>query len=110
MNVKHFLFVRLTDISRSFIPENRRHLKNRAYVTLVAKFLVLNKPWFRKYGRKDEKIDMHDFPVTIALRNKTLGQTFFPSFDNANCRLFQERFPTMETLMSPLYGYNFLEN
>ena len=30
MNVKHFLFVRLTDISRSFIPENRRHLKNRA--------------------------------------------------------------------------------
>ena len=49
----------------------------------------------------DEKIDMHD---------ETLSQTFFPSFDNANCRLFQERFPTMETLMLPLYGYNFLEN
>ena len=29
MNMIHFLFFRLTNISRSFIPENRRHLKNR---------------------------------------------------------------------------------
>ena len=58
---------------------------------MVAKFLDLYKPWSSKYGRKNEKMDMYGFPVTfltfpctIALRNKTLATTFFPSFDNAD--------------------------
>ena len=33
------------------------------HVTMVAKFLDLNKPWSCKYGRKKDKIDMFDFPV-----------------------------------------------
>ena len=34
------------------------------HVAMVAKFLDLNTSWSRKYGRKkNENIDMYDFPV-----------------------------------------------
>ena len=42
-----------------------REEKSLRHVVMVAKFLDLNTPWSRKYGRKKkhEKIDTHDFPV-----------------------------------------------
>ena len=106
----HFpLSLKIADIWRI----ERRSL----YVTLVAKFLVLNKPWFRKYMAEETKNwqnfwfsttrgfaniwqkrrkNWHIWLYMIALRNKTLARKFLLSFDNANGRLFQERLPTME--------------
>ena len=67
------------------------------YFTVVAQFLVLNKPWFRKYmAEETKKLTCMTFLYMIALRNKTLAHTFLLSFNNANGRLFQERLPTME--------------
>ena len=67
------------------------------YFTVVAKFLVLNKPWFRKYmAEETKKLTYMTFLYMIALRNKTLAHTFLLSFNNANGRLFQERLPTVE--------------
>ena len=37
--------------------------KSLRHVTKVAKFIILNEPWSCKYGRKNEKIDMHNFLV-----------------------------------------------
>ena len=60
-------FSGLTDISRSFIPENRRYLKNREEKSVLhggSKISGSQQTVVSQiYGRKDEKIDMHDFPV-----------------------------------------------
>ena len=50
----------LCDVIPSYIIQRGSH-----YVTLSWKqnFLDLNKLWSCKYGRKNEKIDVDDFPV-----------------------------------------------
>lgn len=59
---------------------------------MVAKSLDLNKPLSRKYGGKKRKeMTRMTFPCIVALWNQTVAPTFFPSFDNANGRLCQER-------------------
>ena len=64
-------FTRLTDISRCFIPENRTEeqigdvFTTRYHGSKIfgsQQTVVLQIPGC-KYGRKDEKIDMEDFPV-----------------------------------------------
>ena len=40
-----------------------RDEKLLCHIAMVAKFLDLNKPWPCKYGRKNENIDIFDFPV-----------------------------------------------
>ena len=80
MNMIHFSGQ--TDISRSFIPESRRYLKNReekfvhhgsskisgSQQTVVSQI----------YGRRDEKIDMHDFPVHDCTQEQNVSP-YFPS-------------------------------
>ena len=45
-----------------------------------------------KYGRKkNEKVVMYDFPVQDCTQKQNGSPFFFPSFDNANGRLCQER-------------------
>lgn len=60
-------FFGLTDMSRSFIPENRRYLKNREEKSVLhggSKISGSQQTVVSQiYGRRDEKIDMHDFPV-----------------------------------------------
>ena len=60
--------------------------KSFRHVTMVKKFLDLNKPWFCTYGRKiiKKKLTCMAFLYMIALRNKTVAHTFLPSFGNAN--------------------------
>lgn len=61
----HFLFFRLTDISRCFIPENRIYLKKREEKSVLhvgstiygSQQTVVS----QIYDRRDKKIDMHDF-------------------------------------------------
>ena len=37
--------------------------KSLRHVNMVAEFIHLNGPWSCRYGRKNAKIDMHNFPV-----------------------------------------------
>ena len=37
--------------------------KSLRLVNMVAEFIDLNEPWSCNYGRKNAKIDMHNFPV-----------------------------------------------
>ena len=57
---------------------------------MVEKSLDLDKPWSCKWQKKNENLGMTTC-MMIALRNKTVGHTFLPSFDNANSNLGQER-------------------
>ena len=65
------------------------------HVTMVTKFLDLNKPWPCKYGRKEKKKKMKKIDMTflcmIAPRSKMVAHTFLPSFNNINGHLCQER-------------------
>ena len=57
-----------------------RKEKSWGHVTMVAKFLDLNKLWSFKYGRKTkttEKLSCLTLLCMIALRNKTVVHTFF---------------------------------
>ena len=66
--------------------------KKLRHVAMVAKPLDLNKPCSRKYDRKKRnKLTRMTFSCTVALWNKTVASSFFPSFDNANGRICQER-------------------
>jgi len=48
--------------------------------------------------KKNEKIDMYDFPVhDCSQEQKTITHTFLPLFDNANSRLCQERLRTLRS-------------
>ena len=75
-------------------------LRNAA---MVAKFLDLNTPWSRKYGRKKtKKLTCMTFLCMAEVRNKT-AYTFLPPFDNVNGHLYQEqlsRFRTSATLVT----------
>ena len=68
-------------------PICNREEKSLHHVTMVTKFLDLNKPWSCKYCRKENKengkID-RTFLCMIAPRNKMVAHTFLPSFNNAN--------------------------
>ena len=63
-------------------------------VAMAVKFLDLRKPCSCKYGRKfkrtKKKMTFMTFSYSIALRNKTVANTFLPSSNNANGRLSQE--------------------
>ena len=80
MNMIHFSGP--TDISRSFIPENRRYLKNRGETFVLhggsrisgSQQTVVS----QIYGRRDEKIDMHDFPVHDCTQEQNVSP-YFPS-------------------------------
>ena len=41
--------------------------------------------------KKNEKIEIHDFPFMIAVKYKAVVHAYLASFDNANSRLCQER-------------------
>ena len=61
-------------------------------VTMVAKFLDLNKLWSCKSGRKKmKKLTCMTFLCMIELRSKTVAHTSLPSFDNANGCCCEER-------------------
>ena len=47
------------------------------HVTMVAKFLDLNRPWSCKYGRKKDKIDT-DFPVHDCTKEQNCSGYFSP--------------------------------
>ena len=53
--------------------ERRRH---DITVSMVAKFLDLNKAWSCKYDRKKQKIDISDFPVHDCLQKQTVSSYF----------------------------------
>ena len=49
-------------------------------------------PWSSKYDRKEnEKVVRYDFPMQDCTQKQNGSPFFFPSFDNANGRLCQER-------------------
>ena len=61
-------------------------------------------PWSSKYDKKEnEKVVRYDFPMQDCTQKQNGSPFFFPSFDNANGRLCQERlfksktFPTIVT-------------
>ena len=45
-------------------------------MSMVAKFLDLNKAWPCKYDRKKQKIDISDFPVHDCLQKQTVSSYF----------------------------------
>ena len=55
--------------------------KSLRHVAMDAKFLDLNKPWSCKYGKKkkNEKIDMYDFPVHDCTREQKVVLFFYRS-------------------------------
>ena len=58
----------LVDVCRCSFPVKFEGfgVEGRSHVTMVAKFLDLNKLWSCKSGRKkNEKIDVYDFPGMI---------------------------------------------
>ena len=63
------------------------------HVAMVAKFLDLNNlvPVNMAEKKKNEKVVMYDFPVQDCTQKQNGSPFFFPSFDNANGRLCQER-------------------
>ena len=67
------------------------------HVAMVAKFLDLNTPWSRKYGRKNtKKLTCMTFLCMAEVRNKT-AYTFLPPFDNVNGHLYQEQLSRSRT-------------
>ena len=50
--------------------------KSSRHVEVVEKCLDLSKPWSCKYGRKNEKIDMCDFPMHECTRKQKLAGSF----------------------------------
>ena len=77
---------------------------------MEAKCLDLNKAWSFKYGKKKtKKLNMYDFPVHDYTQDQTGSPYFFLCFNNANGRLYQERFlrstnfVTMVTLVALLF-------
>ena len=68
-------------------PICNREEKSLHHVTMVTKFLDLNKPcsckYYSKENKENEKID-RTFLCMIAPRNKMVAHTFLPSFNNAN--------------------------
>ena len=68
-----------------------RDKKSLRHVTMAAIFLDLKKPWSSKNGRKNEKIDVYDFPVHDCTQELN-GSPYFSSIDRqCKCRLCQER-------------------
>ena len=62
------------------------------HVAMVAKFLDLNNLGpVNLAEKKNEKVVMYDFPVQDCTQKQNGIPFFFPSFDNANGRLCQER-------------------
>jgi len=72
------------------------------HVAMVAKFLGLNTPWSRKYGRKkkNEKIDMYDFPVHGWSQEQN-SLYFFPPFDNVNGHLCKKTIVQIQNFCYP---------
>ena len=67
--------------------------KSLRHVTMVAKFLCRNKPWFCKYDRKkkrEKELTYMTYLCMIALGNKTVAHSFLLLFDNVNGCLCQE--------------------
>ena len=60
-----------------FLPHAHRE-KSLPHVSMVAKSVDLNKPWSCKYGQKNYKDDMNDFPVHHCTP-KGNGSSYFPS-------------------------------
>ena len=59
---------------------------------MLAKFLDLNNLGpVNMAEKKNEKVVMYDFPVQDCTQKQNGSPLFFPSFDNANGRLCQER-------------------
>ena len=54
-----------------------REEKPSRHVSMVAKFLVLNKPWPCKFGRKNENIGMYGFPVHDCTREQNGSPCFY---------------------------------
>ena len=75
-------------------PICNREEKSLHHVTMVTKFLDLNKPWSCKYcskeNKENEKID-RTFLCMIAPRNKMVAHTFLPPFNNANSHVCEQR-------------------
>ena len=83
------------------------------HVTMVAKFLDLNRPWSCKYGRKKDKIDMYDFPEHDCTQQQNVSGCVLPSFDNENGRLCQERVLRSRnhvTMVTRRHAYDFRPN
>ena len=74
------------------------------HVAMVAKFLDLNNLGpVNMTGKKTKKLVRYDFPMQDCTQKQNGSPFFFPSFDDANGRLCQERllksktFPTIVT-------------
>ena len=80
MNMIHFSGQ--TDISRSFTPENRRYLKNREEKFVLHGGSTISGSQqtvvSQIHGRRDEKIDMHDFPAHDCTQEQNVSP-YFPS-------------------------------
>ena len=79
-----------TDTASALNTPHPHTEKSLRHVAIVAKFVDLNQPWSCKYGRKNDKNDMYDFPVHHCTPKQN-GSSYFSSIDKANCRLCQER-------------------
>ena len=51
----------------------------------------LNKLWSCKYGWQKKRKDLHVFMTFLCMISLKKKNTFFPSFDNSNDRICQER-------------------